>query len=211
MLKISDVVVFDLDGTLIKGNSFHLWLLFILMDIALEIPFWTRFMVICDCVGRGLRFYSHADMKRRILWRIGMWHTNKAAHRFVNDWLLPKVSQVCVNELAIWQQQGVTLVLATAAPWLYAAEIGRHFGFDAVEATIWQPNKEFIECKGEEKVRRVIKYLPLTGLLTAYTDHHDDLPLLKIAKQPVLVNPSGRTMQIVAKLFNTKVLTVLRG
>lgn len=96
--------------------------------------------------------------------------------------------------------EGYRLILATAAPELYAQAIGAALGFDAVIATRhqrydngdWCAALEGPNCYGAEKARRVTEYFTVQGWakpahMRAYSDHHSDAPLFDMADEATLV------------------------
>lgn len=89
------------------------------------------------------------------------------------------------------------LLLATAAPDTYVPWIWD----GAYVATAMQDNPGRIECRGEEKLRRIrgaVKYP--AELDTLYTDHSDDIPLMTSFYDVVLVSPSTETVMKVESL-----------
>ena len=204
-------VILDLDGTLIQGNSFHRWLLFVIMGGIRQLSYKNRILLVYDCLGRLFRMYSHSEMKRRTLARIYSLHTEDDICRFVDLWLVPICSKVCINALIDWRHKGAYLVLATAAPDIYAEEIGRRFGFDKVVSSKWTPLKAFEECKCEEKMRRVCISIGSLEILAMYSDNDNDIPLLKIAKKAYLVNSSDKNAKKVLKAIGPKRLILLEG
>ena len=85
---------------------------------------------------------------------------------------------------------------------LYVEIIGKAFGFDTIICTQTQLDKHGIitgrlkngNCYGPAKARR-LKSLQKTfpnALFTVYTDHHSDIPIIKIADQAIAVNPDKK-------------------
>ena len=96
--------------------------------------------------------------------------------------------------------EGYRLIMATAAPELYAPAIGAALGFDAVIATRhqrfvngnWSAALQGVNCYGAEKARRVAEYFAEQGWakpahMRAYSDHHSDAPLFAMADEATLV------------------------
>ena len=100
-------------------------------------------------------------------------------------------SLIVLSYSVIWSRT----VLATAAPEDYAKAVAAECGFDFLLAS----RAETEECKGEEKLRRIKALCEYNGLhiRNVMTDHHDDLPLLKLpGVENVLVDPSVETIKI---------------
>ena len=89
-------------------------------------------------------------------------------------------------------------MLATAAPDVYVPWI-----WDGMfVATPIKDNPRHRECRGEAKLADVQSYINkeiLCNFDTLYTDHTDDLPLMRAFVHTVLVNPSAETVKQVAK------------
>jgi len=106
-------------------------------------------------------------------------------------------------EIARHRREGRLLVLASASPEFYVAEIGKRLGFDLSLGTpvgIGAHARFFPDLdnhKGEAKVHRLRHLLPAAwfknGVLRdshGYTDSMADLPMLRICEKAMLVNPS---------------------
>ena len=76
-------------------------------------------------------------------------------------------------------------ILATAAVEDYAAGLSRSLGFTHVLSTPPHGETAWQENLGGVKRDRVLAYLGVHGWLSSrrifFTDHHDDLPLIKVA------------------------------
>lgn len=156
----------DLDGTLITGNSLHEYIRCGLRHGCLR----DRLAIAMALGMRKLRLITHVGMKRRVLPHIKP--TEALREDFVRrtcDMLRPSV----VGEIERWRENGATVLLATAAPETYVSWLwqGDYVCTDPHSAT---------ECRGEEKLRRVIAYASGHGLrfAAAITDHPDDAPML---------------------------------
>lgn len=104
-------------------------------------------------------------------------------------------------QIAADRAAGVTCVLVTAAPEIYADALAQALGMDAVIATRHRQNGaghllariEGENNYGPEKVTRVTAWLVAQGLdrsachITAYTDHASDAPILDFADSGVIV------------------------
>ncbi|MEM9601767.1 MAG: HAD-IB family hydrolase [Pseudomonadota bacterium] len=103
---------------------------------------------------------------------------------------------------------GDTLVLCSASFDFYVEAIGEQLGFDAVICTrsAWRDDRlvaaiDGENCFGEEKIRRLENLVTELGAghrphVSAYTDHHSDVPLLEWANTPVAVSPTTRMSRI---------------
>lgn len=110
------------------------------------------------------------------------------------------------------RNEGYRLIMATAAPELYALAIGAALGFDAVIATRhmrrdngdWGAALLGSNCYGAEKARRVTEWLREQGIekpahMRAYSDHHSDAPLFAMADEAVLVADGEKAADLAAQ------------
>ena len=189
------ITVVDLDGTLMCTNTFHKWMqrLFVLCLKRGSIV--DAFRILLTLFLRLIRKIDHAAMKYTILKISEKCTSQEDISRFVTD-LHRYVNHQILDQ---HNAEHSLHILATAAPKLYAEEIAARYHFDhfiATEETSCQPWKENLK---EEKKRNLLKllatYAPKSKLSLIYTDHHDDLPLMKIASHTVLVNPDEETLK----------------
>ena len=197
------LVVFDLDGTLTKKDTYIPFLLGFLLrnpwrlfrTVHLPIAVIIHLMGIKDNTWLKLAFLKAF---------LGGVHQSK-----LESWV-DKFSGSIVNEgmrtsaidiLRKYQSQHVEVLLASASLDIYVEVIGEKLGFDNIIST----NAEFEEnyltgnittknCYGEAKAERIIEWLASHGyehVDIAYSDHHSDLPLLQMANKGVAVCPTN--------------------
>ncbi len=116
--------------------------------------------------------------------------------------LMPEIYPELREKLECQRAAGDFLILASASPEFYVAEIGRELGFDLmlgtpVELGDFFPNLE--NHKGAAKVERLKRVLPEAffenGKLKnchGYTDSCADLPMLALCDSATVVSPSLR-------------------
>lgn len=106
----------------------------------------------------------------------------------------PKVAEVLQKE----REAGATIILATAAPEIYAAPLALRLHIDHYVATRYQSDFTlFSETRKNEKLRKAMETAKQLGLkiVKIISDHHDDLPLMKIpGVETILVSPSEKTV-----------------
>lgn len=187
------VLVVDLDRTLYTINTFHYFLIFILKQsiktLKIILVLKLSLAIITRC------YSSHAQMKYRIL-KLLKNRTDFNYHVFTAS-----ISQK-KRDLQYLQNNNYDLkILATAAPSCYADIIAKKEGFTICLATNFSEeiyNQNFENSKGVKK-DRVLEYLKsrhLNQIDTFVTDHIDDLPLIKIAKHNIIINPNKKLMTI---------------
>lgn len=189
-LSMKKAIICDLDGTLVKTNTFNLFTLYMLRHLSSSLP------VLITVARRKLRLISHASAKQALL-RIANKHFVKSDYELfaadiISHYLRDSVKSLVDNE----KKSGCPALLATAAPEVYADYIARITGFDGCVAT----QLGGAENSGNEKVSRVKEWLADNNaeLGVVITDHADDLPLMQLAAASGaviwLVNPSGNTV-----------------
>ncbi len=107
-----------------------------------------------------------------------------------------------VSLLEKHREMGFVTVLSSAAPSVYAELIGTHYLFDFVCATPMPIDENWYENVNEQKKKNTLALLEQNSLemVVFVTDHHDDLPLLKVEKDlNVLVSPSQKTVDLLKK------------
>ena len=203
------VVVFDLDHTLSRRDTFKPFLLRLVKSrparlrslpwLALS---WLRYQfgqcsnedmknTFLDYLGRGLSRAELADTAGA--------HVSALLHHGLYAEALDALEKERTN--------GAYLILATASPDIYTVPLGKALGFDEVIASRlgWREDATFAgqldgtNCYGKEKARRVGEWLerhPLRMLTQVYTDHISDLPLLAMAREGVAVNADNRLRSV---------------
>ena len=110
----------------------------------------------------------------------------KSLHTYINQ-----------NILKTMRDESYITILATAAPILYSQTIKERYEFDYLIATGHTNKGEWKENIREEKKGNLItlleKYSLGNQISILYTDHHDDIPLMKFSDLTYLVNASEET------------------
>ena len=199
-------LVIDLDGTLLQTNTFRDYLRFcgrcavpaFRWDLALSIALWVTL--------RKVRLITHSTMKRHLMQRTARFMQQKGRlDDFAEEELLrgnPHVQAVMER----YRNRGYLLVLATAAPALYAKALADDYRLDACLGTPLPSEVvigEWHENVGEEKAQTLQRFLQQhdAHMEALITDHHDDLPLLRLNAQGTnyLAQPSEQTVALLRK------------
>ena len=201
------IALFDLDGTLLAWDCQLLFRHFVVRREPWRIVFLPVFLVFLPLAG----LLGTTGMKRvflSFLWRMPA--SELARHsrdfgRFVMPAIYPELRARLENQRAA----GHFLILASASPECYVAEIGRELGFDLALGTQVEPGLLFPDLenhKGAAKVRRLQDLLPscyfLNGKLRSchgYTDSTADLPMLALCESATVVNPSSELTLLAVK------------
>ncbi len=195
-------LILDLDGTLLRCNSFTLFVKFLFRRIPRLRPFLLAVVAL-----RKARLISHAEAKERIILRSRdainrvqspddspFCKSPKLQRRGTRPDLLQDFLSLLrehINpEVAALIPEADRTILATAAPALYALPFARMIGIP--EATASHPGEP--ENKGEQKLASVRRLgVTFDADVTVVSDHTDDLPLFKAnaAGRNLLVTPDG--------------------
>lgn len=192
--------VFDLDGTLVRGDSL----------IPFLIGFGRRFgrakalvrlPLVLGAYASGL-FDDRRAKERCLVDFLGgarLADVEEYGREFVAAWVERRTRPPLVEILRRHQRAGHRTVLVSASPSLYVREIARRFGFDDVVCTEVMVRNGVVDgrivgqnCKGPEKVLMLERRLgrrptPSVG----YGDSKSDLPLLTWLDEGYLVSSGG--------------------
>nr|CAA6830522.1 MAG: Phosphoserine phosphatase (EC [uncultured Thiotrichaceae bacterium] len=206
------LALFDLDHTLINGDSDHSWGEFLVnkelvdaeeyriandhfydqyKDGTLDIREYNRF---------ALKFLSENTMET----------LNTLHQTFMQERILPIISDKVRELIANHRNEGHTLVIVTATNSFVTRPIATELGIEhllAIEPKIVDGHisreLEGVPTFREGKVTRLKQWLEdrdetLEGSYF-YSDSHNDLPLLNIVDNPVAVNPDSTLLDIADK------------
>lgn len=192
-----DAIVIDLDGTLTQCNSFREYILAAVPQLLRRGRIVAASDVCAAVAARKLRLTSHSRMKRRIMKAAGPWLSGADMERLA-DKLIQRLNDTVAVMVSKARSRGDAVILATAAPRAYADIIARRLGLDECIATE-NPDAggEWKENVGAEKLQRVAESLGRRGwrLTAVVTDHHDDLPLLRLGGiRRILIRPTASTI-----------------
>jgi len=194
------IALFDLDGTLIAWDCQLLFRHFILRREPWRGVFLPVFLAFTPFAG----LLGAATMKRiflSYLWRMRAETLAEYSRDFAKS-LMPGIYPDLRERLERHRAAGDFLILASASPEFYVAEIGRELGF---HLTLGTPVETGPLCpdlenhKGAAKVARLRDVLPASFFANGrllrcrgYTDSRADLPMLALCESATVVNPSPR-------------------
>lgn len=195
------IICFDLDGTIIPFNSFKYFIPFCLIWLISTLQFSEFSNVLRIGIRKGLGKVEHLLFKQAVCnasHRMGKLQSRLFA-RFCLRFKRKSVSQ----RIQSFKDDGVQLVLCTAAPDIYARQIASILGFQECLAfgTPGIPGSEGIDNIRGEKLRRFLLYYDTLDEM--FGDHSDDLEMLTFAKRATIVHPN--------KIQKEKILAVLNS
>jgi len=187
------LLIIDLDGTFVSVNTFHKWMKFLFLEELKQFHLTSVMKILSIIFFRLTKNIAHREMKFRIL-KLSEKNISKQQINTFVDTLDVYVNQTILTKL---QDVSTRTLLATAAPLLYAQAIKEKYQFDDVIATEYTHVEEWRENIKEEKKNSYLKLLHDKAIdpkkVILYSDHHDDLPLMKISDFTYLVQPSETT------------------
>ena len=196
------LAIFDLDNTLLGGDSDHAWGEFIVAHQIVDPEAYQaqndRFFN--DYLAGKLDIQVYLNFCLQLLGehetaQLNAWHEAFMAEK-ITPIILPKALALIEKHSAA----GDTLMIVTATNRFITAPIARKLGIDILLATECErDDKGFtgrttdVPCFREGKVTRLQRWLlennrTLNGSYF-YSDSHNDLPLLSMVEHPVAVDP----------------------
>lgn len=191
MISVPATIV-DLDGTYVTCNTLKVYILTGLKHCFSNWHAIDAVGIVSIIFARRLRLISHRSMKFRI-------HDILAKYQGFMSEFQKKVN-TCINRsvadiIRKNKAKGHRILLASAAldyyiPLIWAGEY-------VATATTCNPGK--IECRGEEKLRKVKEWLTVSGchIDTVLTDNCDDAPLVRynVSGTNILVEPDAASLR----------------
>jgi len=211
------MALFDLDGTLLAWDCQLLFRHFILRREPWRGVFLPLFLGAAPFAG----LLGAARLKRvflSFLWRMPAAKLADYSRGFARS-VGPAIYPELRDRLDRHRAAGHFLILSSASPECYVAEIGRELGFDLALGTRVETGRLFPALenhKGPAKVTRLQEVLPAAffahGKLRhchGYTDSPADLPLLELCETVTLVNPPA-TLTALARMAGWEIVRPAR-
>ena len=196
------LAIFDLDNTLLDGDSDYLWGRFLVAQGRVDGDTYER---------ENHRFYEeyrHGQLdiqeflafSLKPLSEIPPTELAELHRRFMETEIRPRITTPARELLARHRAQGDFLLIITATNRFITAPIAEELGVDDLLATDpeqlagrYTGQVSGIPCFREGKVQRLEQWLKQTGQNLAdswfYSDSRNDLPLLERVTRPVAVDP----------------------
>lgn len=196
------LAIFDLDNTLLTGDSDHLWGEFLVEQNLVDRAFYARendrFYETYKAGTLDIAAYTAFAVEPLI--RLGAARLRPLRDLFLKTKIEPIIAPAAPALLERHRIQGDTLLIITATNSFITEPIAELLGVDALLAT--EPEQISGRYTGRIKgtpCYREGKQVRLKGWLAAqpesyshmtfYSDSHNDLPLLRTVQQPVAVDP----------------------
>jgi phosphatidylglycerophosphatase C len=202
------VAVFDLDGTLLRGDSFARFG----RELIFRSPVRAAAGLLCGPL-LGTMFLMPATRRLAVTGFLWLATAGLSADRFAELALRFAAEHaaaeagnripVALDRLRTHLNAGDRVVVATACADPLATAICRELGLDQVEVVAAQlrPGRSGMRpvrgCRGAEKVRRLRAAGIATPVAYAYTDSAVDIPLLLAARHRYLVAPRPGHLRLI--------------
>ncbi|MFM2408278.1 MAG: hypothetical protein RL358_1020 [Pseudomonadota bacterium] len=208
-----NLALFDLDNTLLNGDSDFEWSQFLIrigvldgeLFAAQNLKFYEQYQ------AGTLDIFEFLDFQLKPLSRhprstLDTWH-----QQFMTESIMPMVTQASRDLVAQHQAAGDVCLIITATNSFVTAPIAKVFGIEHLIAT--EPEQKSGEFTGAVagvpsfkagKIIRLNDWLSERGWTLDsftdtifYSDSHNDLPLMKLVRHPIAANPD-ETLQAYA-------------
>ena len=209
-----DLVLFDLDNTLLAGDSDYEWAQFLIdrgvLDRATYEAANDRFFEQYQAGTLDIReflAFQLAPLARYPRAQLDAWHADFMAAK-----IRPMIGAPALDLVARHRDAGALCAIVTATNSFVTAPIAREFGVEHLIAT--EPEARDGAYTGavagipafrEGKVARLEQWLAALGCTLEafpgswfYSDSHNDLPLLERVTQAVAVDPDERLRSVAA-------------
>jgi len=202
---IKRLAIFDLDNTLLADDSDALWGQFIAQHSHVDKEEHERENLrFYEAYKAGtLDIYEFLAFSLKPLSQLDMVELNRLHQLFMQESILPIISQQARDLVNQHRDNGDVLLIITATNRFITAPIAREFGIDNLLAT--EPeiiNNQYTgqvsgtPCFQEGKVTRLNEWLQQTGYTLEnswfYSDSHNDIPLLEKVSFPIAVDPDAK-------------------
>jgi len=196
------LAIFDLDNTLLNGDSDYLWGQFLSQQGRVDARFYEkenqRFYD--EYVAGTLDIFEFLEFSLAPLSQMDMSELTQLHNQFMGECIRPAITAKSRNLIQQHANNGDTLLIITATNLFITAPIAKELGIPNILATEAEiinnqySGKVFgTPCFREGKVERLKVWLKETGANLAdscfYSDSHNDLPLLEMVTKPIAVDP----------------------
>jgi len=203
---------FDFDNTLLARDSAVIGIKYLfrrgdisfwfIVGIIIRSIFFKLNLYSAERISRyALRFYKNRDISEYL----------RQSEMYYQEMLKPHISSRVMEKLEEHRRQGHLLILITASLRYMLEPVVKDLGFDRLLCTDLEigenglPTGRPVEpiCVGDNKVIYAKKTAEELNIdlenSYAYSDHHSDLPLLRLVGNPVVVNPNFFLRRVAVK------------
>ncbi|BBG60977.1 HAD family hydrolase [Providencia rustigianii] len=204
----NQLAIFDLDDTLIQGDSSVLWTQYLWDKKIISDPrFVEADKAMMEQYNTGnLDMATYLQFNLQTLNGIKVEQVDQWLDDFVDTIIIPRVYPEGLSTVASYRSQGIPIIVISATVSFIVKKIADRLGADvAMGINIKQSNGCYsTEIDGiptfkEGKVKRLTQWLahqPITdAYIYFYTDSANDLPMCQFADETFIVNGDPRLLQ----------------
>lgn len=196
------LVIFDLDNTLLSGDSDYEWGRFLVEQGLVDGEVYERenakfYRAYAEGSLDILAFLAFAlkPLSNQPMETLNRWHTE-----FMREKILPLITDSARALVKQHQNTGDAVLIVTATNRFVTEPIAKEFGIKHLIATdleqvdnCYTGRVSGIPCFREGKIEKLQTWLKANNQnledSTFYSDSHNDLPLLNLVSRPIAVNP----------------------
>ncbi|GFR36323.1 HAD-IB family hydrolase [Thermobrachium celere] len=195
---IKKVAIFDVDKTIINGDSMFMLLFYTIKKKPKAIIGLPRLFIML--VLYALNVIDTKKAKEEMFYVIN-YLNEKDLEDFFKEKILKHTFFDAKEEIIKRKKEGYTIILVSASPECYIKYFKKYFDVDFVLGTILRKTQEGYtniidgeNCKGEEKVLRLKKLLQEKNIeidrenSLCYSDSLSDMPLFNLVENRFLIN-----------------------
>ncbi len=196
------LALFDLDNTLLAGDSDHLWGDFLVAEGVVDATHYktTNYAFYHDYVSGRLDIHAYLRFSLHVLTQHPKDKLHQWREQFVREQIDPIILPRGRELLREHRDQDHTLMIITATNDFVTSPIAKRLDVEHLLATRVEMHHghytgdiKGIPCYRDGKVERLHQWLQETGerldQAWFYSDSHNDLPLLERVGHPVAVDP----------------------
>ena len=205
---MNELLIFDLDNTLLAGDSDRNWGIFLAEQKVVESSYLDESEKFYDNYYDGsLDIDGFLSFCLKPLIENDMEYLLKLRQQFIEDKIKPIVTQPGKEIINHAIENGKTVVIATATNDFVTRPIADLFNVQTLIATEFEIiNQQFTgkvidaPCFREGKLNKVQKWVDVNNFdlskASFYSDSFNDLPLLEKVKTPVIVDGDDKLVEI---------------
>ena len=219
-VQIVALAIFDLDNTLLNGDSDYMWGQFLAQQGRVDTKHYEkenqRFYD--EYVAGTLDIYEFLEFSLAPLSQMEMSELEELHNRFMDEHIRPVITTQSRSLIQKHVEQNDTLLIITATNLFITEPIAKELGIPNILAT----DAEIIDnrytgkvygtpCFREGKVKRLAIWLKETDENLAgsyfYSDSHNDIPLLELVEKSIAVDPDD-TLRSHAKIKGWDIISL---
>ncbi|MEM8593271.1 MAG: HAD family hydrolase [Pseudomonadota bacterium] len=204
------LAIFDLDNTLLGGDSDHEWGEFLVAHELVDVVAYKQAndQFFEDYQNGCLNMDNFLSFSLQPLTQFSLERLNALHAQFMEERIQPIMLTKAADLLADHKHKGDTLLIITATNRFITEPIARLLNVDDIlatepefDGTKYSGNVVYPPCFQEGKITHLRGWLeqhPEHSLTDSYfySDSHNDLPLLELVDHPVAVNPDDTLRDI---------------